>query len=100
MPIRISPHLGDDLKELAKSRTFIGTSLSAESRPLTSLPPLSMPPVLLLGPEDFGLSEEILELCDHLAYLPMTRGVNSLNVASASAIFLHHFQQAVIRPSA
>lgn len=88
VPVRQSPDLLADLKILRKSYTFIGTSLSPHSLPLQDLPEISNP-ALLLGPEDFGLSHEIESLCHHLTHLPMARDVDSLNVASASAIFLH-----------
>gem|GEM_PF-2456359 len=68
---------------------WIGASLSARSFPLAQLPPLKRPPALLLGPEDFGLAPPIEALCPHLCYLPMSRDVDSLNVASAAAIFLN-----------
>ncbi len=91
LPVRRSPDLLADLRALRQSRTLIGASLSRNSLPLQKLPTFENP-VLLLGPEDFGLSPEIESLCHHLAYLPMTREVDSLNVASASAIFLHELR--------
>lgn len=94
LPVRRSPDLLGDLKKLAASRTLIGASLSTVALPLEDLPPLDRPPVLLLGPEDFGLGPEIEARCHHLAYLPMARAVDSLNVASASAIFLHELRRA------
>ena len=41
---------------------------------------------LLLGNEGFGLSDEILALCDSVIKIPMREGVDSLNVAVASGI--------------
>ena len=90
LPVRRSPDLMTDLRQLALFRTLIGTSLSESSGPLSDLPELSNSTALLLGPEDFGLSAEIESLCHHLVQIPMTRDIDSLNVASASAIFLHH----------
>jgi TrmH family RNA methyltransferase len=92
LPIRRSDDLVAELQELAQSRTLIGTSLSEGSQPLSELPKRWQSPALLLGPEDFGLSPEIESLCHHLVHIPMSRGIDSLNVASASAIFLHHFK--------
>lgn len=89
IPFRQSPHLTADLQELQRTHTLIGTSLSENSCPLQNLPPITRP-ALLLGPEDLGLSPEIEKLCHHLTHLPMSKQVDSLNVASASAIFLHH----------
>lgn len=41
---------------------------------------------LILGNEDRGLSEETLAGCDHIVKIPMAEGVDSLNVAAASAV--------------
>jgi len=92
IPLRQSPNLLADLQQLQQTHTLIGTSLSQNSIPFSTLPPI-MNPALLLGPEDFGLTPEIESLCHHLTHLPMARAVDSLNVASASAIFLHQLQQ-------
>ena len=43
--------------------------------------------------EDFGLNKTIESYCDQLIHIPMSRGTDSLNVASASAIFLQNLQQ-------
>ncbi|MFT6239772.1 MAG: tRNA G18 (ribose-2'-O)-methylase SpoU [Akkermansiaceae bacterium] len=93
LPVRQSPDLLADLLQLKQTHTLIGTSLSPNSVPLQNLPATPEKPALLLGPEDFGLTPEIEALCHHLVHLPMARSVDSLNVASASAIFLHQLQQ-------
>ena len=43
---------------------------------------------LVLGAEGHGISPEVLELCDEFITIPMKEGVDSLNVASASAVML------------
>jgi len=93
MPVRCSPDLHRDLISLTSSHFLVGTSLSSGSRPLFEWAPASKPTALLLGPEDFGLGSDLEALCDQLLHIPMSRSVDSLNVASASAIFLHHFRQ-------
>ena len=89
LPIRKSPDLLADLCHLAPTRTIIGTCLSADAISFEKLPPPELPTALILGPEDFGISPEIKALCHHLTYLPMSREIDSLNVAPSSAIFLH-----------
>jgi tRNA G18 (ribose-2'-O)-methylase SpoU len=89
LPVRKSPDLQADLVALATTHTLIGASLSERSLPLSQLPPLERLPAILLGPEDFGLNPKIEALCHHLSYIPMSREIDSLNVASASAIFLN-----------
>ena len=41
---------------------------------------------VLFGSEGYGLEEETLKLCDDILMIPMGRGVDSLNVAAASAV--------------
>lgn len=41
---------------------------------------------VILGTEGDGLSEETISSCDHTIKIPMAHGVDSLNVAAASAI--------------
>ena len=41
---------------------------------------------VVLGNEDHGISGEILAGCDHCVMIPMQSGVDSLNVAAASAV--------------
>ena len=44
---------------------------------------------IVLGHEGDGLSPAALDACDHHARIPMASGVDSLNVASASAVALY-----------
>jgi tRNA G18 (ribose-2'-O)-methylase SpoU len=44
---------------------------------------------LVFGSEGNGVSPQVLSLCDKPVAIPMANGVDSLNVASASAIFLY-----------
>jgi tRNA G18 (ribose-2'-O)-methylase SpoU len=41
---------------------------------------------IVLGAEGGGLSAETVSLCDYVARIPMSRGVDSLNVAAAAAV--------------
>ncbi len=53
--------------------------------------------VLLLGGEGFGLSRAARAASDARVRIPMAAGVDSLNVATASGIALHHFAAAALR---
>ena len=46
---------------------------------------------LALGSEGHGLTAEFVARCDRRVTIPMADGVDSLNVAIAAGIFLHHF---------
>jgi tRNA G18 (ribose-2'-O)-methylase SpoU len=47
--------------------------------------------VVVLGHEGTGLSAEALKVCEIRARVPMTAGVDSLNVAAAAAVILYEF---------
>jgi len=57
--------------------------------------PLGAPPAkpvaLVLGNEETGLAAEVAAACDRLVRIPGSGAVESLNVAAAAAILLHHF---------
>jgi tRNA G18 (ribose-2'-O)-methylase SpoU len=44
---------------------------------------------VVLGSEGYGLRREVLASCDEQVSIPMSSGVNSLNVSSAAAVFLY-----------
>jgi TrmH family RNA methyltransferase len=50
------------------------------------------PTLLLLGAEGAGLSEETLALADGVVCIPLDRGIDSLNVAVAAGVLLHHLR--------
>jgi TrmH family RNA methyltransferase len=52
----------------------------------------SEPVLLLLGSEGAGLSEAAAGLADGAVAIPLERGVESLNVAVATGILLHHLR--------
>ena len=41
---------------------------------------------VIMGNEGFGLPREIIDKCDYVVKIPMAEGVDSLNVAAASAV--------------
>ncbi len=51
------------------------------------------PCLLLLGAEGIGLDPEVAELADGTVAIPMTRGIESLNVAVATGILLQHLRR-------
>jgi TrmH family RNA methyltransferase len=50
----------------------------------------SKPCLLLLGAEGVGLDPDVAELADGTVAIPMSRGIESLNVAVATGILLQH----------
>ena len=51
------------------------------------------PCLLLLGAEGVGLDPDIAELADGTVAIPMSRGIESLNVAVATGILLQHLRR-------
>ncbi|MEM7576424.1 MAG: RNA methyltransferase [Planctomycetota bacterium] len=92
LPIVRSDDLLVDLHALRETHgyTTIGTALRDDATPLHQA---ARPEkcAILLGPEGDGLHEEHLAACDHVVTIPMHAGVDSLNVAVAAGIVLHHF---------
>jgi tRNA G18 (ribose-2'-O)-methylase SpoU len=58
---------------------------------------VSGPVALLVGTEGSGISEAALAECDLRIRIPMADGMDSINVATACAIALHHFREGALR---
>lgn len=50
---------------------------------------------LVVGQERHGISQNLLDIVDHTVKIPMAIGVDSLNVAAASAVCLQHLSQGI-----
>lgn len=94
LPVIESPQLQTDLLGL---RDRYGFQLSATVLDGAALPLESVRrqprEILLLGNEADGLSEDWISLCDRQLTIPMSAGVDSLNVSVAAGIFLHWLQR-------
>lgn len=92
LPILQSDDLARDLRTMRESAGFelIATALDPDAQPLSSFR-RSERTALLLGNESSGLGPEWLQACDRKVTIPMAPGADSLNVAVAAGIFLHHF---------
>jgi len=67
---------------------LIGAALSAESIHLAQISAEGNT-ILVFGSEGWGLRKEVAAACEVLARIPMAEGIDSLNVAVASGIFMH-----------
>jgi tRNA G18 (ribose-2'-O)-methylase SpoU len=47
--------------------------------------------VMIFGQEQIGIPTEVLEMCDHVLYIPQYGSVRSINVGSASAIAMNAY---------
>lgn len=51
---------------------------------------------IILGTEGEGLAQETIDACDHTVMIPMSHGVDSLNVAAASAVAFFEITKDII----
>jgi tRNA G18 (ribose-2'-O)-methylase SpoU len=92
LPIRESPDLMADLMRLRDhlDMQLAATILDPTAEPLsTATRPDRF--ALVFGTEGHGLPPTIVSLCQRRITIPMNQWADSLNVAVAAGIFLHHF---------
>jgi tRNA G18 (ribose-2'-O)-methylase SpoU len=90
----------DDLLALRQQGfSLLATVLADDALPLAGFTPPERI-AILFGSEGPGLDPALQRLCDHRLTIPMAKspGVDSLNVASASAVFLYHLNRAGASP--
>jgi tRNA G18 (ribose-2'-O)-methylase SpoU len=92
VPIRESPDLAADLQRLRDECRvqLVATVLDADAEPLATAARAERL-ALVFGSEGHGLSRSIVSLCHRRITIPMSESIDSLNVAVAAGIFLHHF---------
>lgn len=80
-----------------EGRAIIGIEITSNSRQLRELAPIyrNRPGVLVLGAEKQGISPEILAIVDDCAHIPMYGSNTSLNVATALAVSLYAWTEAL-----
>lgn len=94
-PVIETRHLERDLLRLRNEWgfEFAATVLDPAATPLDLAPSRADRFGLLFGNEAFGLDDRWIELCDQRLTIPMAPDADSLNVAVATGIFLHHYQR-------
>jgi len=93
LPIVESPDLTADLARLKSEWGFelVATVLDADAEPLHTVRP-SERIAVLFGNEHAGLGAEWIAACDRRVTIPMRGDTDSLNVAVAAGIVLHHLR--------
>ena len=93
LPIIESKNLANDLTELKRlSVRCIAAHAHTEQRILKGVN-FNQDCCIVFGSEGHGISKNVLSLCDESVAIPMSPDVDSLNVASAAAIFLYEASQ-------
>ncbi len=92
LPIVQSKDFLADLRDLSERHRveLIAMCLAADALPLARMQP-SARMGILLGSEAQGLSAAAIACCDQRVMIPMRLGTDSLNVAVAAGIAMHHF---------
>ncbi len=87
------PPLADALREAGFIR--LAAVVDANAIPAAELAKrfAGRPVALVLGGEGAGLGTDLLSQCDAQTTVPIASGIDSLNVATASGILLHHLAQ-------
>jgi TrmH family RNA methyltransferase len=87
--IKFSTSLSDTIQTFKKKGfTCYATSVSKTAKPLNSVK-FSPSSVTIFGNEGNGLNKDDVLLCDESIYIPTNAKVDSLNVATASAIVMY-----------
>lgn len=90
MPWSASPEPAQLLSRLAaKGVALVALETAPVASAITEFD-FPFPAALIVGNERFGIEPELLSQCQHIVRLPMYGKKNSLNVAGACAIAIHH----------
>ncbi len=94
LPWQKSPNLTQVLQSYPTSQNWqiVATRPSARSLSYWDLD-YAQPTIFLLGSEGQGLSSELSAQASHEVYIPQASGVESLNVAIATALLLYEVQR-------
>ena len=92
IPKIVSSNLVEVVSDLRSQNTQVVATLPQANKTYWEID-FSLPTIILLGNEGAGLSKELLTLADEKVSIPLQRGVESLNVAIASALLLYEAQR-------
>ncbi len=89
LPVVEVPNLAQTLQRLLQLKIrCIAAHPHTDSR-ILSQADFTQDCCIVFGSEGVGISLSVLAACDEAVAIPMSSGVDSLNVASASAVFLY-----------
>ena len=88
----------DVITELKNSKYFlVALEITSESKSIQNFSfPTDQPIALLIGDENFGVSENVLKLCDAVIHIPMYGQNSSMNVVQATNIALYEITKQLI----
>lgn len=88
---KVSHDLKTDLNRFKKyNHQIVGLEITSTSIPISQLKlTLEKPIALIIGNENFGISPDLLELCDTVCHITMFGLNSSMNVTQATGIALY-----------
>lgn len=93
---RLKVHVYDDIASTIQHLKEMGYKVFAAEITENSTPLMSaiVPKkwVLLMGHEGYGISKEVLALCDEVVHIEMQEGLKSLNVGVAASLLMYQFK--------
>ena len=89
LPVVELSNLAETLQELRRQNIRCIAAHPHADRKTLSQADLSRDCCIVLGSEGCGISPAVLAACDEAVAIPMSSGVDSLNVGSAGAVFLY-----------
>jgi TrmH family RNA methyltransferase len=92
LPIAVSSNLTEVVKEYRDRGVQIVATLPLADKLYWDID-FTRPTLILLGNEGAGLTEELISLSNLQVRIPLNEGVESLNVAIASALLLYEAQR-------
>jgi tRNA G18 (ribose-2'-O)-methylase SpoU len=96
LKINIYEEIKQSIRELkALGYRVYAAEVTKDATPLRHLKPTAKW-VLIMGHEGFGISEEVLALCDEVVTIEMQENVKSFNVAVAASIMMYQLKNKVI----
>ena len=92
LPLGVSPNLAADLQRYQAAGMQVVATLPRAAQPYWDID-LQRPTLVVMGNEGAGLSVGLAELADVAVSIPLAAGVESLNVAIATALILYEAQR-------
>lgn len=91
LPVITGENLADVVEYLTEKDVCLYAAALEQGQPLSEMEK-SAPYALLIGNEGAGLTDEALAAADKRVYIPMHKGVESLNAAVAASVLMYHFK--------
>jgi len=93
LPVVELANLAEALQELRRQHIRCVAAHPHTDRKLLFQADFASDCCIVFGSEGYGLSPEVLAACHEAVAIPMSAGVDSLNVGSAAAVFLYEAQR-------